>query len=114
MAPHNYAAARKCSFQILAEKSKTPIDLRRHDMAMPDPLEKDIAKFNELLPTLTANEGKFALIFQGELKGVFDTYADALAAGYKEAGLEPFLVKRIATVDFVSYFTRDIDGACRI
>lgn len=98
----------------MTETSKTSTDLRRHHMATPDPLEKDLAKFNELLPTLKADEGKFALLFRGELRGVFDTYADALAAGYKEAGLEPFLVKRIATVDFVAYFTRDIDGACHI
>lgn len=81
---------------------------------MADPLKPDLERYKELLPSLTASEGKFALIFERDLKGIFETYADALAAGYKVAGLKPFLVKRIATTEVVSYFTRDIDGACRI
>ena len=75
---------------------------------MPEPLERDLNKYNELLPSLAANEGKFALIVRADLKGVFDSYNDALVAGYKEAGLEPFLVKRIATTEVISYFTRDL------
>lgn len=75
-------------------------------------LERDLAKYRELLPTLTANEGKFALFYKGELKGVFDSYSDALSAGYDLAGLEPFLVKQVATTEYVAYFTRDITTAC--
>ncbi len=75
---------------------------------MADLLERDLAKYRELLPTLTANEGKFALIYKGELKSVFNSYSDALAAGYDLAGLEPFLVKQIAATEYVAYFTRDI------
>ncbi len=75
-------------------------------------LDRELAKYRELLPTLTANEGKFALFYRGELKGVFDSYSDALAAGYDVAGLEPFLVKQIATTEYVAYFTRDINAAC--
>jgi hypothetical protein len=76
---------------------------------MPDPLERDLAAYKDLLPTLTASEGKFALLYKGELKGIFDSYADALDAGYKMAGLDPFLVKQIATTEYVAYFTRDIE-----
>jgi len=79
---------------------------------MTDPLEQDLAKYQEILPTLSASEGKYAVIFKGELKGIFETYADALGCGYKEAGLQPFLVKRIATTELVAYFTRDIDSSC--
>ena len=75
-------------------------------------LDRELAKYRELLPTLTANEGKFALFYRGELKGVFDSYSDALAVGYDVAGLEPFLVKQIATTEYVAYFTRDINAAC--
>ncbi len=75
-------------------------------------LERDLAKYREVLPTLTASEGKFALFYKGELKGIFDSYPDALAAGYDLASLEPFLVKQIATTEYVAFFTRDINTAC--
>ena len=75
-------------------------------------LDREIAKYREILPTLTASDGKFALFYKGELKGIFDSYSDALVAGYNLAGLEPFLVKQIATTEYVAYFTRDINVAC--
>jgi len=53
------------------------------------------------------NEGKFVLI-QGEaIAGVWDTYTDALEAGYKQFGLTPFLVKQIRGIEQVQFFTRD-------
>jgi len=79
---------------------------------MSDPLEQDLKKYQELLPSLTANEGKFALIYGAELKGIYEAYADALAAGYTAAGLNPFLVKRINQVEVNSYFTRDMRHEC--
>ena len=81
---------------------------------MTDPLEQELAAYKKLLPSLTASEGKYALIYRGDLLGIFDAYSDALAAGYKEAGLAPFLVKKIASTEFVAYFTRDIESACPI
>jgi hypothetical protein len=75
-------------------------------------LERELAKYRELLPTLATSEGKFALIYKGELKGVYDSYPDALSAGYELAGLDTFLVKQIAATEYVSYFTRDIVAAC--
>jgi hypothetical protein len=81
---------------------------------MPDPLERDLAAYKNLLPTLTVSAGKFALFYKGEHQGVFDSYTDALDAGYKLAGLEPFLVKQILTTEYVAYFTRDIDVVCPI
>lgn len=84
----------------------------RNDMA--DPLDRDLAKFKELLPTLTASEGKFALIYKADLKGIFQSYEDALQEGYKLAGLDPFLVKKIAASEMIAYFTRDLGTECRI
>jgi len=81
---------------------------------MADELEQDLEKYRAILPSLVGSEGKFALVVSGELKGVFESYADALNAGYQEAGLKPFLVKQIAATEFVAYFTRDVDGECRI
>jgi hypothetical protein len=75
---------------------------------MAEALERELRKFRELLPTLLPEEGKFAVIVGDELLGVFESYADALQAGYQAARLNPFLVKRIATTEAVSYFTRDV------
>jgi hypothetical protein len=59
------------------------------------------------------DQGKFAVIGDGALAGVFDTYEDALKVGYNRFGLETrFLVKKVEAVEGVLYFTRDI-GTCR-
>ena len=75
-------------------------------------LEQELATYQRLLPTLIGDEGKFALIGGEDLLGTFDTYPDALKAGYAARGLEPFLVKKIATVESVCYFSRDVRPAC--
>jgi len=81
---------------------------------MADALRQELETYKKILPTLSDKEGQFALIFGEELVGVYESYADALKAGYDRAGLRPFLVKRISTTEVVAYFTRGIDGACRI
>jgi hypothetical protein len=68
--------------------------------------EKDLEAFREKLPSLLAQEGKFALIHDGEVAGTFDTYADALAEGYKLFKLEPFLVKQIKAVEQAHFIAR--------
>ena len=75
-------------------------------------LEKELATYNRLLPELLAKQGKFVLIKGDDQAGIFDTYQDALAAGYAQFKLEPFLVKQIAPAERVSYFTRDLTS-CR-
>lgn len=62
-------------------------------------LEKELATYREKLPSLLSEEGKFVLIHAGEIAGTFDTYADALAEGYKVFKLEPFLVKQIQQIE---------------
>ena len=58
-------------------------------------LEKELETYRQNLPGLLPQEGKFVLIHNGDLSGTFDTYADAVAEGYKVFKLEPFLVKQI-------------------
>jgi hypothetical protein len=41
-------------------------------------VEKNFAKFKEVLPTLTAHYGKFALFRDGKLVEIYDTFEDAL------------------------------------
>ena len=69
-------------------------------------LEKELATYHEKLPSLLLEEGKFALIHDGEVIGTFDTYPDALTEGYKLFKLEPFLVKQIQAIEQVHFIAR--------
>lgn len=75
---------------------------------MSEPLEKELETFEKLKPELLAQEGKFAVIFAGELLGVFSAYEDALKRGYEKCGVKPFLVKKILSVEPINYFSRDL------
>lgn len=48
---------------------------------------------------LKRSEGKFALISQDRLIGVYDTKLAAIAVGHDLIGPQPFLVKRIERVE---------------
>ena len=70
-------------------------------------LEQEIETYKEQLPSLLSEEGKFALIRGKELVGLFDTYSDALSAGYERFGTQPFLVKQIQAIEqahFISHY----------
>lgn len=71
-------------------------------------LLKEIKLYNDSLPSLLGQVGKFVLIGAGEIVGTYDSYEDALKFGYEKFGLDPFLVKRIAPAEQVSFFTRDL------
>lgn len=51
---------------------------------------------DELLETST---GKFALIHDGDVAGVFESKQDAINEGYARFGNVPFLVKHIVAVE---------------
>ena len=76
-----------------------------------NPLATEIELYEQLKSELVAggNTGKFALIGENHLIGLWDTYVDALQAGYQKFGLEHrFLVKKIEGLEGVQFFTRDI------
>lgn len=75
-------------------------------------LNREIETYNRLLPELLTHQGKYVVIKGDSQLGIYDTYQDALTAGYEKFKLEPFLVKQIAPAAQVSYFTRDLVG-CR-
>jgi hypothetical protein len=54
------------------------------------------------------NEGKYVVVHGETIAGPFDTYEDALQAGYDKFGVVPFLVKRISRVEPIQYFSRDL------
>ena len=71
-------------------------------------LERELKTYNDQLTNLLPNEGKFVLVHDSDVVGIYDTYEDALKTGYEKYGLAPFLVKKIQTVEQVQYFTRDL------
>ena len=75
-------------------------------------LEKELATYRRQLPHLLASEGKYSLICGDEVAGVWDTYEDALRAGYERFGLEPFMVKQILATERVLFVTREITPSC--
>jgi hypothetical protein len=70
--------------------------------------EIELEAYREHLPELLGSEGKFVLIRGRAVDGPFDTYADALEAGYSRYGLESFLVKQIRSAEPIQYFARDL------
>jgi hypothetical protein len=79
---------------------------------MTDNLDREWAAYVAKLPELQMQSGKFVLIKGDEVSGIFDSYRDALIAGYERFQLEPFLVKQIAVVEKVLQFSRE-HALCR-
>jgi hypothetical protein len=76
-------------------------------------LEQELATYRRELPNLLIHTGKFAVIHQDSVAGIWNTYADALREGYRVFGLESFMVKRIEPVEFVHNIPREITPTCR-
>ncbi len=70
--------------------------------------EKELSVHHANLIELLANEGKYVVICGDEINGVFDSYDEALGAGYQKYGLTPFLAKQINRVEPIHYFSRDV------
>lgn len=76
------------------------------------PLQAELETFERLKDRLIEDEGKFAVIHGSELIGVFSSYEDALKAGYQKVALVPFLVKKIAAIEPINFFSRDLLQPC--
>ena len=74
-------------------------------------LSRELATYNAHLDELLIEQGKFVLVAEDSVLGIFDTYRDALAAGYAARGLSPFLVKQIASHEVAANFTRSLEPA---
>ena len=78
-------------------------------MSTADCLRAEIETYEKHKSQLIAeSEGKYVLVHEEQIAGVWDTYQDALRVGYNRFGLRPFLVKQIQGVETVQHFTRDI------
>jgi hypothetical protein len=59
-------------------------------------LEKEAKTFEQKLPELLkADMGKFALIKEDQIVGVFSAIADALSYGYEKYNDQPFFVRQV-------------------
>lgn len=76
------------------------------------PLQTELETFEQMKDRLLEDEGKFAVIHKTELIGVFSSYEDALKAGYQKVNLLPFLVKKIAAIEPINFFSRDLLQPC--
>ena len=65
------------------------------------PLAEEICTYFRELPRLLEEgcEGKFALIHGNDLVNLWDTYDDALQAGYDRFGFEKFMAQPVNVVD---------------
>ena len=68
----------------------------------------ELATFEQRLAELLADAGRFVLIQGHDVAGVFDSYQDAVTAGYERFKLQRFLVKQITPVQRISFFGRDL------
>lgn len=75
---------------------------------IPMALELELATYRAHLPAILEHEGKWAVVYGDRIAGIWQTFEDALQAGYGEFGLTPFLVKQIHAVEPILYFTRSI------
>jgi hypothetical protein len=78
------------------------------------PLEVELATYESKLPELLTQEGKYVLIHQADVVGVYAAYEDALKEGYKQFGLAPFLVRQIKGTQQVQLISRLMDTPCHI
>jgi hypothetical protein len=73
------------------------------------PLEKELETYKKKLSELKAHEGKFVLIHGEEVVDTFSSYEDAIKEGYAKFKLEPFLVKRISSIEQVQCISRFVE-----
>ncbi len=72
-------------------------------------LERELATFQANLPNLLGTAaGKFVLIHGGNIVGTWDTWGEALNAGYERFDLGPFLVKQIVADEQPLFVSRDV------
>ncbi len=80
-------------------------------MAVAEQLKDVLKTYEEHKEELLGKgEGKWVLIHDSDVAGIWDTYEDALKSGYDQFGLKTFLVKRIEGIERVLHFSRDISA----
>lgn len=78
----------------------------RHADAGPMFLDVERETYAKALPALLDRAGQYVLIHGENVIDVFETYRDAMDAGYDRFRTGPFLVHKIAQHDEVNYVSR--------
>ncbi|MEW5936931.1 MAG: hypothetical protein AB1665_03815 [Candidatus Thermoplasmatota archaeon] len=74
-------------------------------------LQKEVETYNAQKNELVGrSKGKFVLVKDDKVVGVFDTIIDAIRQGYERFGNVPFLVKQIVEVETPQNFTSNLLG----
>lgn len=78
---------------------------------MADLLKKELQTYEARKAELIGKyRGKFTLIKDADVFGVFDTKLDAIRQGYERFGKVPFLVKQIVEIETPQHFTSNLLG----
>lgn len=78
---------------------------------MPLILDAELKAYEENRDQLLGTaEGKFVLIQNNQVVGLYDSKMDAIAMGYQQFGNVPFLVKQIVKVEAPQNFTSNLLG----
>lgn len=76
---------------------------------MSDKLERELQTYEEKKSELLSHsEGKYVLIKDTELVGVFDSYDDAIRQGYERLGNVAFLVKQVEEIELPVYIVSNL------
>ena len=70
--------------------------------------ERELATYKDHLPELVRDEGQYVLIQGDRVVDIFATCGQALRQGYRQFGLEPFLVKQITSTERIHFRTSPI------
>lgn len=71
-------------------------------------LDRELETYRAHLIELLADEGKYVVIRGDQILGAFNSYEEALRAGYERYGATSFLVRPIQRDEPVLYFAHDI------
>jgi len=78
-------------------------------MTKKEPLEKEIETYEKNKDRLLAESpGKYVLIQEGKIEGIFESQKDAMNTGFEKFGNVPFLVKKIELVEQKQNFTSNL------
>lgn len=78
---------------------------------MPPILDAELKTYEKNRDQLLGTaEGKFVLIQNSQIFGIYDSKMDAIAMGYQQFGNVPFLVKQIVKVEAPQDFTSNLLG----
>jgi hypothetical protein len=74
-----------------------------------DLLSRELAVYDQNHVRLLGEAaGRWVVVADQNIQGVWDTYEDALKHGYDTFGLAPFLVKKVEAVEHAQLFTRNV------